>query len=148
MKTFKVLFFFLILATISSCGVGAAEDLGEEFHKKLDAKEYDYIVDNLIDQEALAVTSKDAWFSLFTDMQANWGTPTKREKSTGFKSNYDDGITNVQLDYTLTYDSRTIYERIFFSDRGEGFKITGLFLNEDKDALNEQAGELNKDKNK
>jgi hypothetical protein len=143
MKTFKTLFFFLILATMSSCGVGEAEDLGEEFHKKLDSKDYDYIVNNMIDSEALAVTSKDAWFALFTDMQANWGTPVKREKDTGFKSNYNNGITNVQLDYTLTYDSKIIYERIFFADRGDGFKITGLFLNEDKDDLHEQAGELN-----
>lgn len=128
---------------MSSCGVGEAEDIGEEFHKRLDAQDYDYIVDNMIDSEALAVTSKDAWFSLFSDMQANWGTPIKREKDTGFKSNYDNGITNVQLDYTLTFDSKIIYERIFFADRGEGFKITGLFLNEDKDDLHEQAGELN-----
>ncbi len=128
---------------MSSCGVGEAEDIGEEFHKRLDAQDYDYIVNNMIDSEALAVTSKDAWFSLFSDMQANWGTPTKREKDTGFKSNYDNGITNVQLDYTLTFDSKIIYERIFFVDRGEGFKISGLFLNEDKDDLHEQAGELN-----
>ena len=85
MKTFKTLFFFLILGTMSSCGVGEAEDIGEEFHKRLDAQDYDYIVNNMIDSEALAVTSKDAWFSLFSDMQANWGTPTKREKDTGFK---------------------------------------------------------------
>jgi hypothetical protein len=143
MKTFKTLFFFLVLATMSSCGVGEAEDLGDEFHKKLDEKDYDYIVNNMIDSEALAVTSKDAWYALFTDMQANWGTPIKREKDTGFKSNYNDGITNVQLDYTLTFDSKIIYERIFFADRGDGFKITGLFLNEDKDDLHEQAGELN-----
>jgi hypothetical protein len=143
MKTFKSLFFFLILATISSCGVGEAEDIGEEFHKKLDAQDYDYIVNNMIDSEALAATSKEAWFSLFADMQENWGTPSKREKDMGFKSNYDNGITNVQLDYTLTYDSKIIYERIFFADRGDGFKITGLFLNEDKDDLHEQAGELN-----
>ena len=128
---------------MSSCGVGEAEDIGEEFHKRVDAQDYDYIVNNMIVSEALAVTSKDAWFSLFSDMQANWGTPTKREKDTGFKSNYDNGIINVQLDYTLTFDSKIIYERIFFVDRGEGFKISGLFLNEDKDDLHEQAGELN-----
>lgn len=143
MKTIKTLFFFLVLATMSSCGVGEAEDLGNEFHKKLDEQDYDYIVDNMIDKEALAVTSKVAWFTLFEDIQKSWGTPKKREKDTGFKSNYKDGVTNVQLDYTITYDSRVIYERIFFADRGEGFKITGLFLNPDKDALHEQAGELN-----
>lgn len=143
MKGFPFLLIVLSSLILSACGVGEAENIADEFHARLDAKDYTYIVKNLVDSETLAETGEDAWYNLFDQMELNWGPVSERDQNYGFKSRYNDGITQVQLDYENKYGSKTVYERIFLADRGEGFKISGIFLNENKAEMERQAGELN-----
>ena len=134
---------FVIPFILLSCGVGDAELMMDEFHKKLDAKEYGYIVENMIHADVINETGEEAWFKLFEDIEAFWGTPVSREKETGFQSKYDNGVTRVKLDYELNYEgNKKVFERVFLADSGDGFKITGLFLNSDKSKLEKEAGNL------
>jgi hypothetical protein len=136
----------LILASltvlITSCGVGPAEETADEFHKKLDAGEYDYIVDNLIDKETLDQTGEEVWYNMFDQIEALWGKAKERKQDFGFKSNIINGVTSVQLDYVVEFEGYTVYERMFLVDRGQGSKISGVFMNENKATLEATAGSL------
>ncbi|MBL7897550.1 MAG: hypothetical protein JNJ99_03360 [Crocinitomicaceae bacterium] len=138
---------FLVILTIltvivTSCGVGPAEETADEFHKKLDAGEYDYIVENLIDEEILNQTGPEVWYNMFDQIEALWGKAKERKQDFGFKSNMNNGVTTVQLDYVVEFEGYTVYERMFLVDRGKGSKISGVFMNEDKATLEAQAGSL------
>lgn len=143
MKALKSIFYVFVLLCFTSCGVGEAEDIAAEFHKKLDAGDYQYIVENLVYEETLIETGEEAWYGLFEAIETRWGKATSREQDFGFESNTSNGITRVKLDYTTIFGSKTVYERIFLADKGDGFKVTGYFLDESKSALNEAAGNLN-----
>jgi hypothetical protein len=136
MKNYVFIFGLIALAGLSSCGVGAAEDVVTDFHKKLDAKEYDYIVENMLDQETVDATGGiEPWYGMFSYIESTWGTAESRDEAFDFSSNTNNGITNVVLNYTVKFKSLTVYERIFLVDRGNGFKITGLYMNESKEGL-------------
>lgn len=126
------------LLLLNSCGKGAAEELAAEFHQKLDQKEYTYIVEHLIDPVTLEETGDGQWYSVFEYVEANWGTAESRDENFEFESSYNNGISSVELNYTVQYKSQTMYERIFLVDRGDGFKVSGFFLNETKEGLDAQ----------
>lgn len=132
---FAVPVFFLL----AGCGVGAAEDVAKKFHEKLDAGEYAFIVQNLIDPGILEETGEQQWVDLFEFIEERWGKVSSREKDTGFESHYDDGITSVKLDYTAKYGEVTVYERLYLADYGDGFKVTGILVNESKSDLERQS---------
>ncbi|MBI3133680.1 MAG: hypothetical protein HYZ14_03300 [Bacteroidetes bacterium] len=130
----------IMACVFSSCGVGEAEDTASEFHKKLDNREYMHIVENMIDKETLEETGEAEWFEVFEYVEATWGTAESRNEDFDFESAINNGITTVELNYTVNYPSKTMYERLFLVDRGSGFRVTGFFLNETKAGLDEQAG--------
>ena len=137
-KTF--LFLFIISAFImSSCDVGSAEKMADEFHQHLKAGEYDYIADNMLDEESLVITPRAEWISLFSGMREFYGPILEISKDMGFESSYNDGITTVKFDYTITFEKLKIYERIYFVDRGQGYKFSGILYNEDFSALERQS---------
>jgi hypothetical protein len=124
-----------VLVGLGSCGVGAAEDFVAEFHKKLDAKEYDYIVENMLDPETTAESGTAQWYEMFYYIESTWGIAESRDEAFDFQTNTSNGITSVELNYTVKFKALTIYERIFLVDRGSGFRISGLFMNESKEGL-------------
>jgi len=135
----SIFIFSLILLTgLTSCGVGAAEDFMDEFHKKMDAKEYDYIVENMLDPDAIAAMGTAQWYEMFQYIESTWGVAESREEAFDFESNTKNGITYVELNYTVHFKSLTMYERVFLVDRGSGFKLSGYFINESQEGLNAQ----------
>lgn len=132
-------FSLLFIAVMSSCGVGDAEKIADQYHEKLDAKEYDYITENLIDTEILKSNDKKQWLDLFEYIHSYWGELTSRSKNTGFDSQYKNGTTTVTLNYTNDYEGKTVHERIYLVKRNDVFRITGILMNENLRKLEEQA---------
>ena len=135
MKKMYLFVSLIALVGLTSCGVGAAEDFTKEFHEKLDNKEYDYIVQNMLDPISVAETGEQQWYDMFAHIETNWGTAISRDEAFDFESNTTNGITTVTLNYNVNFKDVTMFERIFLVDRGDGFKVTGLFLNTTKEGL-------------
>lgn len=113
--------------------------MADEFHQHLKAGEYEYIADNMIDDESLVITPREEWISLFSGMREFYGAISEISKDMGFESSYNNGITTVKFDYTITFEKMKIYERIYFVDRGKGYKISGILYNENFSALERQS---------
>ena len=128
MKKFHLLL-LLIPLTLIACSTEEAEKLADEYHKKLQAEQDEYIVDHLVDPEQLSLDGRDAWLGLF-DLVHSWGKITNVTKSMGFHKNYNNGVTTVDLDYELEFEPRlTVQEKISLIDRGDGYKVWGVEYN-------------------
>lgn len=139
-NAFHLLLFFCCIQ-LSSCGVNDAENFADLFHAKMDAGEYQYIVDHMIDEEGLRIDSKEQWLAFFEQSEITWGKAQSRETNFDFQSEYNNGITSVELNFEVQYPSKKMYERLYLVDRGEGFKVSGFFLNETLEGLNQSAGQ-------
>lgn len=143
MKKLFSISLLLLTVLFNSCGVNQSEKTADEFHQKLDAGEYDYIVNNLMHEDAINQLGEDTWYGIFYEIEARWGVAKSREKDFGFESKTDNGVTRVKLDYTCTYPEKTVYERMFLASSSDGgYKIFGLYLNENKEQLHQIAGDL------
>lgn len=143
MKKFNYLILSLTVVLTTSCGINQSEKVADEFHAKLDAGEYDFIVENLIHEDAISDLGTETWYTIFYEIENRWGKAISRDKDLGFESKTNNGVTRVKLDYTCTYPNVIVYERMFIASSESGeYKIFGLFLNEDKTALHRVAGEL------
>lgn len=132
-KSLIILPIFLLL--LASCGVNRAKEFAEEFHAKLDAGDYEYIVDNMVSEEGLEVDGRDAWLNVFYSFDT-FGALKSREKDSGFNSQTNNGTTEVTLHYTCEYENvGTLYEKIIMIDHGDGFQIEGYAFNQDKEKL-------------
>jgi len=130
-------FLLLLLPVLFiSCGTGRAEKAAEEYHEKLKAGKYDYICDNIIDPDQLAADGREAWMGLF-DLIGSWGKIVSIEQESGFHTEYDNGITIVNLTYLFKFEDLETFERIALVDRGDGFKVLGVIYNPDKDKLDQ-----------
>lgn len=139
------LFYFCVLPFVffTSCGVSDAEHVADLYHDKLDAKDYTYIVDNLVDEEILAETGKEAWLGLFDYMDKTWGAIKSRKKETGFNSHYNNGETSVELNYSSEHDLIPVmYERLYLIKKDKDFKLTGILVNESKENLEAAASDF------
>lgn len=132
----KYLSFTLILLTalaFGSCNTEAAEKIADDFHAKLDEKDYDYIVDNLADKEG--TTTEDEWRSFF-DIVASWGPQHNREKKSGFNKQIKNGISTVKLSYTFEVDEfGLMHERIILINRDDSYKIMTILMNQDEQVV-------------
>ena len=136
MKNFIPLLFISISFLMSGCGSGEANKVVDEFHQKIEAKEYAYICDNLLSEEAIEATSKEDWMAMFTTIDS-WGELKKRKKASGFSSKINNGITTVKLKYTFKIDTTLFYERVVTIDDGSGPKILAFSVNTDEDVVDE-----------
>ena len=136
MKNFIPLLLISVSFLMSACGSGEANKIVDEFHKKLDAKEYDYICDNMLSEDALEATSREEWMGMFTTLDS-WGKLKKRKKQSGFSSKTNNGITTVKLKYTFAIDTTLFYERIVTIDDGTGPKLLAFSVNTDEAVVDE-----------
>lgn len=128
-------YFFLLIGLsfiLTSCDTGAAEKVADEFHKKMDEGDTDYIVKHILDTESNP--QERATFKEYLDGVLAMGEMKNREKSIGFSEKIKNGITTVKLDYTFEVEDELIYESVVFVDRGEGdgFKLLVVSMHPDK----------------
>lgn len=129
MKTIKLLGFIALSVITFSCSTEQAEKVADEFHQKLDERDYDYIVNNLADLEDV---TKDEWHG-FLSIVDGWGPQTNRVKESGFNKKIDNGIERVRLSYTFDIpEIGKVYERIVLVERPEGYKIRTVLMNSDE----------------
>ena len=129
MKKYFLLFLPVFLV-LGSCSTAEAEKVADEFHKRFDNNEIDYIADNLIDTEASP--SEIEGFRDFLNGVRIGGKPENREKTTGFSKKMNNGITTVKLNYTFDLQDQKVYEGLVLVDRGEGYKIMIIAMSPDK----------------
>jgi regulator of sigma D len=132
----KYFFLFIGLSVIlTACDSGAAEKAADEFHKRLDNGEVDYICQELLDTKS---TPKErATFKAYLESVRSMGEMKNRKKEIGFSQKINNGITTVKLEYTFEVEDQLIYENVVFVDRGEGdgYKLLVVSMNPDKDVV-------------
>lgn len=123
----------VVLLTVNACSTKDSEKTIALFHEKLDTGAYDYICDNLLDEEALQSTARSGWMNLFESME-NEGEITNREQQSGFSLKTNNGRTTTRLNYTFDMGGKTYYERIVTIERDDEEKILfyGFHKNEKK----------------
>lgn len=128
--------FTLILA---SCGTEKAEMVADDFHKHIDDKDYAYICDNLVDDEA--DEDLPAQFATFLEQVDSWGDQTNRVKETGFSQKSNNGVTTVKFDYSFDTPDYHLFESIVLVNRADGYKIVTCVMNTDKEAVEESTAD-------
>jgi len=129
----RLSFSFVLIFTLllSGCSTGEAEKAADQFHEKLDAHDYDWIINDFIYNEDLEAYSADEWRFFFTDLES-WGKMKNREQTFGFSTKINNGVTTCKLSYSFDCDLGKIYERLILIDRGEGYKLMALVLNKNE----------------
>lgn len=131
MRRFPFILIVLTALVFGSCSTEKAEEIADEFHQKLDEKDFDYIVNNLVDLQGDA--TEDDWYG-FLDLVDSWGPQLNRTKEIGFNKKINNGITSVKLSYTFELEELgLVYERLVLVDRGDGeYKIFTATMNSDE----------------
>lgn len=133
-------YLFLLLVPVllfGSCAATAeAEKVATEFHKRLDNREYDYIMDNLIHEEELNSVGREGWEDFFATVDS-WGKIRNREQTSGFSTKINNGVTTCKLSYTFETDLGLVHERVVLVDRGDGFMVGIVSMNSDESIVEE-----------
>ena len=133
MKTYFYLFLGISLF-FNSCSTADAEKAADEFHKKLDAGEVDYICDHLIDFSESNEDNRESFKNYLEDILAK-GKQINRQKTSGFNKQYKNGITTVKLNYTFEVDGETIHERLVLINKGEEYKVLVVSMHPNEDVV-------------
>ena len=134
----RIFIIFTILSLVSSCaGVDKAEKKADEYHEKLDAQDYDYIIDNMCDDMLIEDASEEGMMDFFLLVES-WGAQTNRTKDSGFSIKTNDDYTTVKLNYTFENNIGTMYEGLILIDRGEGYKMLTILYNENKSVIDNE----------
>lgn len=122
-----ILSFALIIASLFVLGgcqsAEEAEVVADQFHEQLKQRNYGRMM-KMIDKEAFAISKKDDWEKIFRSME-ELGELKTVKKDIGFNSQMSNGITTVELKYTLTFEKGTLNEQIIFIKKNDGFKLCG-----------------------
>lgn len=136
MKNLHILLFLVagLLIFGSSCeSVSEATEIAEEFYALKKAKDYEGII-KLLDEDALAENPAEQWLQHFKTVEAEMGG-LKSYSKTAFNTSTNNGQTSTSLNYTVEYSKGTLYEKILFVKRNDGFKILGYQSNRDRSKL-------------
>ena len=121
---------FITLLSLNSCGLGEAKDKSikeaEIFHGHMKKQQTKAMV-NMIGKEGLKLTPKEEWAELFESIHAV-GKIKKITKDFSFNSNISNGVTTVDLSYTVEFEDQTFQEKIFFQNEGDNMKIIGYSI--------------------
>lgn len=135
----KFAFIFCSLVSLllaSSCSTEAAEKTADLFHQKLDAKDYDYIINNLVDYEGGATIEE--WEN-FLNLLDSWGPQKNRSKQFDFSKKTQNGLTTVKLSYTFEVEKLgLVHERLVLVKREEGYKLLIVSMNSDEAAVEQE----------
>jgi hypothetical protein len=116
-----------------SCSTEDASLVADDFHKHLDAGDYDYICNNLVDSEADS-TFPDV-FRNFLEVVGGWGPQTNRVKEPSFNKQYKNGLSTVKLAYSFDVDGIHMHERIVLVSRADGYKIILCNMNQNEQTV-------------
>lgn len=128
-----ILFLIPSLMMLTACSTGDAEKVADEFHKRFDNGEIDYIAENMIDKEATEDDIEN--FRAFLNEVRAYGKPTNREKETGFSKKINGGISTVRLRYTHEVDGETIYEGLVLVNRDDEYRILIVSMSPDRSVV-------------
>jgi hypothetical protein len=128
----KILFLgllFVVVGLVSSCGLAdegaSAEVEAAVFHNHMKKNNHDAMVKMLSD-EALLITPEEEWRSIFQRVEAT-GKIKSIEKKTGFNTKINNGVSTVELNYTITFENSTVNEQLILTRKGEEkFKVAGI----------------------
>ena len=139
MKRIPLLLLFITALVFTSCGSGAAQKVADEFHQKLDEKDYEYILDNLLD--AGDEVGRES-FAAFFEVVDSWGEQKNRKKKLGFSSKIINGISTSKINYSFECDGiGVIHESIVLRDVGEGYKVFVIKMDTDESAVTNATSE-------
>jgi len=128
-----------IATTFSSCGIGEdsaeAQTFVEEFYGYLSEKDYDKAM-SMVDEDSKKITPQDEWLKILTQKES-LGKFNGYEKSMGFNTHYNNGVTTVELNYTCNYEKMEVYEKFTMVKRGDVYKIMSYEYNTDKSKLSD-----------
>lgn len=132
MKTALLSIGFIVVSlfTLNSCGLGEAKKEAQAaakiFHKHLKNHNHTSMI-NMIHPEGLKITPPEQWLEIFEGMD-EFGEVQSIKKDAGFSSNYNNGVTTVELNYTIEFKEKTFNEQIIFQKDGETYKVLGYFI--------------------
>lgn len=127
----------IVALGLTSCGGSDSEKIANDYHEKLDNHEYQYIIDNMCDEDLLAASGTEGIIDFF-ELVESWGPIKNRSKDIGFSVKPNTDYTTSKLNYTFENDMGTMYEGLVLIDRGEGYKLLNIFMNTDKSIIDSQ----------
>ena len=81
----------------------------------------------MIHPEGLKVTPEEQWLQIFEDMD-EFGEIQSIKQKPSFHSSYENGVTTVELNYTIEFEAETFNEQLILQKESETFKIKGFFI--------------------
>lgn len=128
----KLTLLLLLPVFVLSCSNNEAEKAADQFHAKLDAGEYDYILDNLVDTEAITGGEWDNFFATVS----SWGPQKNRKNLSNYNFNTRNGVTTVKLSYTFEVEGfELMHERLIMVDRDGSYKVLFVAINTDESVV-------------
>lgn len=137
MKTaiLSLAFIAVSLLTLNSCGIGdatkEAEKTAETFHQYMNSHDYSSMI-GMIHSEGLAMTPKEDWLQLFKSMES-LGKIKRIKQNMSFNTSIKNGITTVELSYTIKYADKTMTEKLLLRKDSDTFKLMGYSIKELED---------------
>ena len=138
MKRIKQVIFFSLIALLSFSGCESVEEaqmVADDFYDAFNTKN-ESKMESLFDKEAVIDAGiKDQFYNVFDQHVQKFGIITSYERY-AFSTNTDNGITTVALKFNcLTESGSTVYEKLGFVQRTDGFKIIEFEYNIDKSVI-------------
>jgi len=114
-----------MIFSLSGCETTeAAEKCADEFFNHIISSNYEKAA-TLVAVTPFDGYSKAEALEKMLD-KSDYGALLKAEKSFGFNTQINNGISTVQLPYELTYENGSYTFNLVIVDRGNGFKIEGM----------------------
>ena len=126
----------IALLSLASCdSVEEAQIVADDFYDALNTKN-ESKMESLFDQEAVIDAGiKDQFYNVFDQHEQAFGIIISYERY-AFSTNTDNGITTVTLKFNcLTENGSTVYEKLGFVERADGYKIIQFEYNIDKSVI-------------
>ena len=133
MKTNLLFFGFVVISlfALNSCGLGEAKTEAQAaakiFHKHMRNRDHESMV-NMIHSEGLTLTPKEEWLKLFKGLDV-LGKIKNIKQDMSFHTSIENGVTTVELNYTIDYIKRTMNEQLILKKEGKTFKLIGYSIN-------------------
>jgi len=128
----KLTLLFLLPIFVLSCSNNEAEKVADQFNAKMDAGEYDYILDNLVDKETIT----DGEWENFFAVVSSWGPQKNRKNLSNYNFNTRNGVTTVKLSYTFEVEGyELMHERLIMVDRDGTYKVSLVAINTDESVV-------------
>ena len=132
MKTALLSLGFIVVSLFLLNGCGLSESKKEAqssakiFHKSMMNHDHASMI-KMIHPEGLKVTPEEQWLQIFEDMD-EFGEIQSIKQKPSFHSSYENGVTTVELNYTIEFEAETFNEQLILQKESETFKIKGFFI--------------------